>query len=441
MSTEKKKILFSLITLSIPTILEEVLRTLLQYVDTAMVGHLGQQATAAVSTTTTVNWLVYSLPYCIEIGIMALASKSYGAGDRKQLKKITSQGLFLSLLVGGALTALCLSLSPFIPEWMVAEKAIQRNASVYFFIISLPLVLQTMNAVFGGVIRATKDTKTPMLINLSANALNVLLNWVFIYGLSLGVMGAAIASAIAYSVAGISMAALTARRGWLSVKDRELMRFDRRITSEIMKISLPAAGTSVLSCLGYVFFAGMVSGMGTETFAAHSIAVTAEELFYMPGYGLRVATTALVGNAIGEGNRKKQDLTEGISIVLTVGGMFLSGVILFFIAYPLMMVFTIDRGVASLGAEMLRLVAFTEPLFGLMVVIEGIFYGRGKTRAIFFIETASMWGVRILPTFLVTHVLGLSLREVWYCMIADNICKASLLLISYLHSRRKEKRI
>ncbi len=441
MSDEKKKILSSLITLSIPTILEEVLRTLLQYVDTAMVGHLGQRATAAVSTTTTVNWLVYSVPYAVEIGIMALAAKSYGAKDYQHVKKITSQGLYLSLITGGALTALCLFLSPFIPVWMGAEKAIQGDASLYFSIISLPLILRMMNAVFGGVIRATKDTKTPMIINLLANILNALLNGLFIYGLNLGVMGAAIASLIAYSLSGVAMIVLAVRRGWLCVGEKELMRWDRGIVSETMKISVPAIGTSVTSCLGYVFFAGMVSGMGTGIFAAHSIAVTAEELFYMPGYGLRVATSSLVGNALGEGNRRKQDLTERISIWMTVIGMFLSGLILFFVSAPLMQLFTIDAGVAELGAEMLRMIAFTEPLFGLMVVIEGIFYGQGKTKAVFLVETCSMWGVRILSTYIVTHVFGLSLREVWYCMIADNVCKAMLLLVIYLYGRRRGKHV
>lgn len=436
MSNTKKAVFRSLLTLSIPTILEEIMRTLLQYVDTAMVGRLGQQATAAVSTTTTINWLVYSLPYSVEIAVMALAAKAYGAGDLRQVKKITSQGLYLTLLFGGALTALCLGLSPLIPVWMGAEAAVQGPATVYFFIISLPLTLQVANAIFGGVIRATKDTKTPMLINFSANLLNVALNALLIYGLRMGVTGAAVASALSYTVSGIAMIVLITKRGWLK-KERELLRWDAQILRQTMKISLPAIGTNVTSCLGYVVFAGMVSGMGTMVFAAHSIAVTAEELFYIPGYGLRVATASLVGNAIGEGDRKKQSVTEVESIFLTVGLMILSGVLLFFIATPLMRIFTSSGEVAALGAEMLRLVALTEPFFGLMVVIEGIFYGQGKTRGIFVVETLSMWGIRIVLTWCVIHLWGLSLREVWYCMIADNLVKAGLLLVMYLCSRRK----
>ncbi len=437
MDKQNKRILYGLITLSIPTILEEVMSTLLQYVDTAMVGHLGQQATASVSTTTTVNWLVHSIPYSIAIAVMALAAKAYGARDHALVRKIVSQSFLLTLVVGIVLTVVCMALSPFIPIWMNAEQAVQGPASLYFFIISIPMIFRTADAVFGAVIRATKDTKTPMLVNLVANIINIALNALLIYGLHWGVTGAAIASAVSFSFSGVMMMILAWKKGWF-VADPKLLHWDKPILRETARISLPALGTSVVSCMGYVVFAGMVSGMGTMIFAAHSIAVMAEQLFYIPGYGLRVATSSLVGNAIGEGDKKKQLETEKSSILLTVGGMVVSGLILYLTANPLMIFFTSDRDVAVLGAEMLRIVALTEPFFGLMIVIEGIFYGQGKSKGIFVIESISMWGIRILFTYLVIHVWGLGLREVWYCMIADNVFKALSLLTVYLYSRRKK---
>ena len=86
---------------------------------------------------------------------------------------------------------------------------------------------------------------------------------------------------------------------------REDRRFDREILSETFTIGLPALGTTFVSCFGYIAFARMVSGMGTTIFAAHSIAITAEQIVYIPGYGLRVATSTLVGNALGEKDIRK----------------------------------------------------------------------------------------------------------------------------------------
>ncbi|MGN0481159.1 MAG: MATE family efflux transporter, partial [Lachnospiraceae bacterium] len=209
------------------------------------------------------------------------------------------------------------------------------------------------------------------------------------------------------------------------------------VIKELAKLSIPVLGTNVVSCLGYVFFAGMVSGMGTTIFAAHSIAVTAETIFYMPGYGLRIATSAMVGLSYGEKDEKKLHTVSRISVIFTMLMMVVTGTVLFLCAYPLMRLFTSSEQVACIGADMLRIVAFTEPFFGLMVVLEGIFYGLGRTRYTFFVESASMWGIRILFTFLCVKVWGLGLANVWYCMIADNICRALLLALPFIFRRRK----
>lgn len=429
----RKTVLKVLITLAIPTILEEVLSTLIQYVDTAMVGQLGEKATASVSTTTTINWLIFALPAAISVSVLAIASKAMGARDDERLKRVSGQAILLSLVSGGILEIAAIILSPYIPIWMGAAEDIQGMASLYFTILSTTLILRTSSRIFAAMMRATKDTKTPMLISASENILNVVLNWVFIYGLSLGVVGAAIASAISYGVGGIAMFIAFRRNPYLKCSIKNIYP-DKEILSECRRIGLPALGTTFASCMGYVVFASMVSGMGTTVFAAHSIAVAAEEIVYIPGYGLRVATSALVGNAIGEGDHKKLKLTEELSIALTMIIMLINGTLLYIYAYPLMNIFTSSKAVAVLGADMLKLVAFSEPFFGLMICIEGIFYGMGKTKSIFIIETFSMWCVRILSTFVVVKILGLPLYAVWICMIMDNIFKSVMLLLAFLRN-------
>ena len=202
-------------------------------------------------------------------------------------------------------------------------------------------------------------------------------------------------------------------------------------------MGIPVLGTSMVSCLGYVVFASLVSGMGTTIFAAHSIAVTAETIFYVPGYGLRSAASTLIGTARGEGNWKKLREVGKLSVVITVALMCVSGLILYFGAYLLMRILSPSPAVVELGGQMLRIVALSEPFFGLMVVLEGIFYGLGRTRYAFLVETVGMWGVRILFTFLCVRYWHLGLQAVWYCMIADNICKALLFAIPFLKNWKK----
>lgn len=430
------QILRTLLFLSIPTIVEEVLATLLQYVDTAMVGQLGEQATASVSITTNVTWLVNSVSGAVGTAILVLISKASGAGDDRQVKKLSQQALFLALASGALLEILSLILCPYIPVWMGAEPAIRDQASRYFFIISVPLVFRYVSTVLGAALRAVQDTKTPMLISLAANGLNIVLNYFLIYPADLGVDGAAIASAVSYALSGILMFVSCRKNSQLCWKAREFS-VDRKLLAECADVGMPVLGTSMVSCFGYVVFAGLVSGMGTTVFAAHSIAVTAETIFYVPGYGLRSAASTLIGNARGEGNMKKLKTVGILSVLLTVAVMCASGLVLFFGAHLLMCLFTPSRPVVDLGAEMLRLVALSEPFFGLMVVLEGIFYGLGRTRYSFIVETVGMWCVRILFTFLCVRYWGLGLRAVWYCMIADNVCKAVLFTVPFLTKRSR----
>ncbi len=435
MTKESKNVLKNLVSLSVPAISQQILGTLLTYVDTAMVGHLGEKATASVSTTTTVTWLVATLPYAFAVGFMALISRAYGAKDRERLNQLTRLAIQMTFIIGILMTIICIGLSPFIPVWMQAAPEIRRQASLYFAIICLPTICRVATSIFGTCMQAIKDTKTPMIINLSSNALNVILNAILIYGVSLGVTGAAIASAISFAFGGIAMTILFLRKKEFG--DLRLLhtgRIDVPLLKDVSEIALPALGTSVISCAGYVVFAAMVSGMGTTIFAAHSIAVNAEEIFYLPGYGLRTATSALVGISIGEQNWRKLRIVKRQSVFITIGMMCFTGSLLFATAYPLMRVFTSSDAVASLGASMLRMVALSEPFFGLMIVWEGICYGFGSTKRIFAIESVSMWGVRILLTFFVVEIWHLGLREVWYCMIADNIFKAVALTVACLMS-------
>ena len=432
-----KNLLAELIILAIPTICEEILSTLLQYVDTAMVGHLGEEATAAVSTTTTIGWLIGGFLHSIGVALLAMMSKSVGEGNEEKLKKLAGQAVILVIGSGLLVGVLALSLARYIPFWMGADAQVRPDAYKYFLIISIPMVFRAAALIFGSCIRATLDTKSPMIVNVIANVFNIILDWIFIYVLDMGVTGAAYATAICYTVAGTLMFIVFINKKKLGLT-KDSIRADKGLLSEIGKVALPAAGTRATASLGYVVFAGLVSGMGTSIFAAHSIAVNAETIFYIPGFGISSATSALIGVAYGERNLDRIKKIMKLSTIITIGVMIINGIILYVCALPLMKVFTSSINAATLGARMLKIVAFTEPFFGLMIAMQGVFYGLGKTGQVFIIETFSMWGIRIIFTILCVKLWHTGLTEVWYCMIADNICKASLLGLSMIiFSKRK----
>lgn len=423
---KSNSVFWTVVTVALPTMLEQILSVLMQYVDTAMVGRLGAKATAAVSTSTTITWLIGSMPYAFGVAAMTLIAQAIGSGEEHKIKKIAKHSLLFALVVGAIIEIICLAVSPFVPTWMGAKVAIRPAASRYFFWISVPIVLKSVHYILASAIRATKDTKTPMVISVVINAVNLVLDYVFIYMMGLGVDGAAYATCISSALGGILTLIVFFRNPYLGFKDR-LFDIDKEIVSKIWKLSLPVLLINVASTSGYVVFAGLVSHMGTIIFAAHSIAVGAEELFYIGGYGFKSAANTMVGISYGEQDHKKYHAVCVSSIICTLAVMTLSGILLFIFAENLMGFFTTDAEVIELGTKVLRMVAFSEPFFGMYIISEGIYYGLGKTKYPFAVEFGGMWLVRILATYIGIKYFDMKLSGVWVCMIVDNIVKAILL--------------
>ena len=434
---EKKAVLIALLQLAAPAIAQQILGTLLQYVDTAMVGHLGEAATAAVSTSTSVNWLVHSIPNAFAVGCLTLLSQSLGQGDRERMGRVSALAVRLCLAVSLLLTAVCLGVSPVLPIWMQTDPSIQSDAAAYFFLVSLSVPFFTAASFFGTALQAVKDTRTPMRVHLCCNVLNVGLNYLLIYTAGLGVRGAAIATSLSTALAGVWMARAFFRKEELRIPPGGLWKRDNKLLRAMGRISLPMLGTTFVSCMGYIVFARMVNGMGVTIFAAHSIAINAEEIFYLPGFGLRTASSTLIGIAVGEGDRRKFLDTRNTGLGVTVLLMALSGLLLYLLAEPLMWVFTNAENVVRMGAGLLRIVAFSEPFFGLMIAWEGVSYGTGRTRSVFWVSSGSMWGIRILFTWLCLHRWHLGIEAVWYCMVADNCFKALALTVCGLAGEKR----
>ena len=167
----------TIMALAWPTMLEQLMQTAVQYVDTAMVGTLGTNATAAVGATTTVNWLVGSTISAIGVGFLAFIAQAMGAGKDDDIKKASAQAVMSVLVVGLFFTVLTLSLSDMVPVWMQVDRSIQREAALYFFILYTPMIPRTATIIFGTLLRAAGDTKTPMWVGIWMNVINIILNF------------------------------------------------------------------------------------------------------------------------------------------------------------------------------------------------------------------------------------------------------------------------
>ena len=436
-----------ILALGWPTMLEQLMQTAVQYIDTAMVGRLGTTATAAVGATGTVNWLILDTLSALGIGFLAYIARSCGAGEKENARRASAQAVLVVLITGFATTALTLGLSGRIPVWMQVDPAIRTLASQYFFVMYLPMLPRTASIVFGTVLRAAGDTKTPMKIGLGVNIINVILNFLLIYptrtatlfgkevvlyGAGWGVIGAAAASAVAYTVGGICITVVLYRHPMVSPKGQSL-RPDGTILRPCMRVAVPNMGQRFATSLGFVAFASMINSLGEVATAAHTIANTVEAAFYIPGHGMETAAATLTGNAYGAGDNRRMKHLARIMLPLEMGLMAVSGGLLFWLAPPLMGVFSRSPEVIELGTTVLRMVAVSEPFFGFYIIVQGMMLGVGKTRQPFLYGVAGMWLVRILGTFVCTRFLHMDLVSAWGCMIAHNMLMFVLYLRCYFN--------
>ncbi|MCM1227434.1 MAG: MATE family efflux transporter [Clostridium sp.] len=445
------KLLPVILALAWPTMLEQFLQTAVQYIDTAMVGSLGTRATAAVGATSTVNWLISSTISAIGVGFLSFIAQSIGAGEIQLARKAAGQAVTAVLTVGTLFTILTVSLSGVIPAWMRVDSDIRQLASRYFLILYLPMLFRSASIIFGTLLRAAGDTKTPMIVGLIVNIINIAMNFILIYptrtislfgssftipGAGFGIEGAAAASAISYTFGGMAITVMLWRHKAISPKGQKL-RPDFSVLKPCMRVAFPNMLQRFATSLGYVAFASMINSLGEVSTAAHTIANTVESAFYIPGYGMQTAAATLSGNAWGARDQKKLDRLAKVILPLEVILMIFSGGMLFIFAPQLMRIFSHDENVIALGTAVLRMVAVSEPFYGVPIVIEGIMQGLGKTVAPFVYNVLGMWLVRIIGTFICTQLLGYGLVSAWGCMIAHNLLLFVLFVIHYLTGKWK----
>ena len=422
-------------SLAWPTMLEQAMQTAVQYIDTAMVGSLGTAATAAVGSTSTVNWLISSSISAMSIGFLAFIAKARGAGDDAKARRAVGQSVLAVLVFGSFFTVLALSLSSMVPVWMQVDTNIRDVASQYFFIVYVPMLPRAASIIFGTVLRASGDTKTPMKIGVIMNIINIVLNFMLIYetrvlnifgieftmpGAGLGVIGAAIASAVAFTAGGILITIVLWKHPYLSPKGQKIAP-DAEILRPCLKVAFPNMLHRFGTSLGFVAFASMINSLGEVSTAAHTIANTVESAFYIPGFGMQTAAATLNGNAYGAKDKQRMHDLANMFIPIEVALMVISGASLFALAPSLMDIFSDSAEVIALGSTVLRMVAVSEPFYGFSIIIEGMMQGVGRTKEPFVYNIIGMWGIRIVVTFIFTQLFDMTLVAAWGCMIAHNM--------------------
>ena len=441
------------LALSIPSILEQLVVTAMEYIDAAMVGHIGAEATAAIGIVSSSTWLLHGILVGLYNAFAIQIAQYLGADRQADARGVLRQAMLFNLAAGLAAAAFGVGISGHLPGWLGADVSLQANASAYFAIWSAALPFIMAMGMYTAMLRATGDALTPGLISVLVCVLDVVFNFflinptrqlvlfgqsITVWGAGLAVPGAALGTALSDVVGGgLALAILLLREGPLCIRKPGSWKITRACLRNLWRVGVPLAAERAALSSAQVLQVRIVSQLGTVAIAANSLGVSAEGLCYMAGYGIQDAAIALIGQAVGAHRRDMAKRFAWLCTAMGMGIMALSGVGLWLFAPALMGIFTADAAVIALGARVLRIEAFAEPMFGASIVASGAMQGAGDSTGCFVLNLVSMWGIRLTLAFLLAPRFGLV--GVWGAMCFELCVRGALFLLRLARGRWLEK--
>lgn len=420
-----------------PVIGENLLETLLGIVDTALVAGLGTAAIAGVGSGLQIMFFLMATLSALSVGSSILVAQAIGAREPDRASRIARQSLVWSVLLSVPLACVGLGLAHPLLSLFGMSPEVTRIGAGYFQVTMGTVVVLVALIIGGGVLRGAGDSRTPMLVTAVANVLNVALAYGLIYGHwglpALGAVGSAWATFFARTVALVLLLhALWKGRSGITIAGRWGWRPDWRVAREVLKLGVPASVEQLLMASAFLVLTILVARLGTDTFAALRISLSALSLSFLPGIGFGMAATALVGQSIGA---KRPRLGAGVAQVATTWAviwMSTMGALIFVFAGPIMHLFTKLPEVVRVGAEGLRLVALTQPFWAVGMVQSGALRGTGDTRYPLLISTVGMW-TTVLLVWLGLTFFGGGLVTVWGAFLITSPMTAGVSWLRFRH--------
>ena len=418
-----------IVELSIPSMLAQITTVMMFFSDAAMVGHLGAAASASIGLVETTTWLMGSILSAVSLGFSVQVAHFIGANDFTRARQVFRHALVCGVVFSVLMALVGASIHQSLPYWLGGKDDIAPMSSGYFLIFSLTLPAVLLFHLMSAMLKSAGEMRVPSLLSIMMCGLDVAFNYLFIYVLKLGVVGAALGTMSAYFFTVIPMA-------WQAICKNKIiaLRLDRTpfvwmgsYVRNAVKISFPVAVQNILMGSAQVVSTLIVAPLGNVAIAANSFAITAESLCYMPGYGVGDAATTLVGQTYGAG---RSDLCKNFAhLTIGVGMLVMAfmGVVMFVFAPEMIGFLSPVEEIRQLGAMVLRIEAFAEPFFAAAIVSYAVCVASGDTLKPAAMSLFSMWCVRLTLAYVLAQSYGL--RGVWVAMATELTFRGTIFLL------------
>lgn len=429
LSLSKKVFFKQLIFLAFPIMIQNLLVSSVSFVDTLMIGKVGESALAAVGLANQLFFLITLFYFGVSSGAAIFIAQFWGAQDKKSMHKVIGLALVINFL--GALVATMASL--FAPATLLKifthDETVVKLGVEYLQVVAISYLFTAIVMIFSTALRSTADAKTPLLTSIVSLVINIVLNYVLIFGKfgfpKMEVKGAALATAIARAMEMIILLAIVYRKKKsVAPSFKEMFSFDKKLVKTYFTICTPVIFNEILWSLGMTAYKVAYAKMGVEVIAAVNVIEAIQSLFFVALMGISNATAIMVGNKIGQNQIAVARLYA--RLLLTIS--FISGVILALflslLSQFLIVPFNLSKEVGSLASSSLKTLSFLIPIKALnMVLIVGLLRSGGDTRFSMFAELFGVWFIGVPFAFIGVFFLALPLHYLYLFVGTEEVFK------------------
>ncbi|HHW71165.1 MAG TPA: MATE family efflux transporter [Clostridiales bacterium] len=430
-----------------PSLVELILTQLASMVDMIMVGRLGPWAISAVGLTTQPKFLMMTMFIAMNVGATALVARYRGEGNRKKANTVLNQAMLLTFILSLAASIVgFIFAEPMVRFMGAADAKTLEGGTIYLKIQMVGFLFMALTSTITATLRGIGNSRTAMIYNLIANVINVIFNYLLIFGHwgfpKLGVAGASLATIIGQFVAFI-LAMMAVLRGdqYLHLQIKECLKPNWKYLKSIFNIGIPAMIEQLVMRTGIIIYSKTVASLGTVAFATHQICMNIQAMSFMNGQAFGVSATSLMGQSLG---KKRPDMAQAYSSRTRYLGMIISlilGVVFFFFGRPIVSLYTDDPSVINQGAKILKLVALIQPFQSTQFILSGALRGAGDTKATAIITFITILLLRPGLALLCINVLHLGLEGAWLALAADQIVRSTLIVIRYRSGKWKNIKV
>lgn len=434
------KVYRTFLMLAWPAMAESLLTAMTGFVDTAMVGTLGDYAIAAVGLTNQPRLLFWSFFTTLNLGVLAVVARKKGEGNREAANNCLHKGLVICAMLAVVIYGVSYFFAEPLLEFAGAESDVLPYSVEYYRIVMLGLCIYSFGLCINAAQRGSSNTRVAFVSSATLNIVNVILNYLLIGGKfgfpALGTKGAAIAT-LCGNIAGLAVAVLSLfkKNGYLRLDLRRFFMRNTGVLGPVWKVSSGAAAEQLVIRIGFFTFAKIIAGLGTESFAAHQIGMNIISLCFACGDGLGVAASALVGQNLG---RERPDMAMIYGKAGQRVGFFFSAVL--FVAftvfpYQIIGVFTDTPHVVSLTRGIMYFIALTSITQISQVIFSGCLRGAGDTK---FMAVASLISIALIrPTlcYVFCFTCGLDVVGAWVALFIDQSMRCAFSSVRFIHGK------